>query len=41
MVAALRRGDNAGLVELMDIHRDITVADLSRGVLVQPARIIT
>ena len=39
MVAALRRGDNAGLVELMDIHRDITVADLSRGVLVQPARV--
>lgn len=39
MVAALRRGDRAGLVDLMNTHRDITVADLSRGVLVRPARV--
>lgn len=38
MITALRRGDVAGVVELMNTHRDITVADLSRGVLVQPAR---
>lgn len=36
MIAALRRRDLAGLVELMNTHRDITVADLSRGVLVRP-----
>lgn len=36
MIAALRRRDLPGLVELMNIHRDITVADLSRGVLVRP-----
>lgn len=36
MITALRRGDNVALVELMNIHRDITVADLSRGVLVRP-----
>jgi DNA-binding GntR family transcriptional regulator len=35
MISALRRGDNPGLVELMNTHRDITVADLSRAVLVR------
>lgn len=29
MIAALRRGDNAAVVELMNTHRDLTVADLS------------
>lgn len=40
MITALRRGDNAALVALMNTHRDITVADLSRGVLVRPARVM-
>ena len=29
MIAALRRGDNAAVVELMNTHRDLTIADLS------------
>lgn len=28
MIAALRRGDNAAVVELMNTHRDLTIADL-------------
>lgn len=28
MITALRRGDNAAVVELMNTHRDLTVADL-------------
>jgi DNA-binding GntR family transcriptional regulator len=35
MITALRRGDNAALVELMNTHRDITVADLSTAMLLR------
>lgn len=38
MIGALRRGDNAALVELMNTHRDITVADLNRAVLLKHDR---
>jgi DNA-binding GntR family transcriptional regulator len=35
MISALRQGDNARLVELMNTHRDITVADLNGAVLLR------
>jgi DNA-binding GntR family transcriptional regulator len=36
MIAALRRGDNAAVVELMNIHRDKTVADLHTALGLRP-----
>ena len=36
MITALRRGDNAALVELMNAHRDATVADLGNALLLRP-----
>jgi DNA-binding GntR family transcriptional regulator len=37
MIAALRRGDNAAVVELMNLHRDRTVADLSAALGLRPS----
>ena len=36
MITALRRGDTAALVALMDAHRDHTVADLSAALGLPP-----
>jgi DNA-binding GntR family transcriptional regulator len=36
MITALRRGDNAAVVELMNAHRDATVADLGNALLLRP-----
>lgn len=36
MIAALRRGDNDALVELMNVHRDTTVADLDSALRLRP-----
>jgi DNA-binding GntR family transcriptional regulator len=36
MITALRRGDNATLVELMNAHRDETVADLGPALGIRP-----
>jgi DNA-binding GntR family transcriptional regulator len=36
MIAALRRGDNAAVVELMTVHRDKTVADLHTALGLRP-----
>jgi DNA-binding GntR family transcriptional regulator len=37
MIAALRRGDNSAVVELMNTHRDKTVADLSAALGLRPS----